>query len=252
MEVLVFGGTIEGRRIVEWLAERGTCDIVACTATAYGASLLPEGPHVTRLRGPLSAEEKERLVRTHDFCCVVDATHPYATHISDSIRELAGEAGLDVVRIVRASAEAGSWASVRDAREAACFLAGTEGPILLTTGSKDLDAFVAGIPNFGERLFVRVLPTTAAIARVEGLGIPLGHVIAMQGPFSMQLNEALVREHGIAYLVTKQSGPEGGFAEKVQAAEACGICLVVIERPRTEEGVSFDQARELLEVRYGL
>lgn len=254
MEVLVFGGTSEGRELVEWLAARGSCDIVACTATEYGASLLPEGPRVTCLRGPLSAREKRQLVAAHDFCCVVDATHPYALHISDSIAELAAEVSLEVVRIVREGADDGDgpWVSVRDATEAAHHLAGTTGNVLLTTGSKDLDAFVAGVPDARERLYVRVLPLASVLERTERLGIPAAHVIAMQGPFSARLNEALIAELDIGHLVTKQSGAAGGFAEKAEAAAACGISLVVIERPRREEGVSLRAAQQLLEERHGL
>lgn len=252
MDVLVFGGTAEGRRLVEWLDGRRSCSVVACTATAYGASLLPAGERVEVVEGPLSAEAKRRLVTAHDFCCIVDATHPYATHISESVAALGREAHLDVVRIVRDGCAEGPWTSVADAAEAARHLTATEGNVLLTTGSRDLPVFVAALPDAGERLYVRVLPTPEVLERVRSLGIPASHVIAMQGPFSEELNVALLREFDIRCLVTKQSGAVGGFDEKVRAAHACGIELVVVERPREEAGVSLAAAQELLEVRYGL
>ena len=252
MEVLVFGGTAEGRQLVEWLAGRASCDVVACTATSYGASLLACGPRVQVLEGPLSDADKRRLMEAHRFACIVDATHPYAQHISQSVADLGRRHDVEVVRVVREGAGEGPWTTVADAREAARLLAGTEGNILLTTGSKDLPAFTEGIPGYAERLYVRVLPVTASLERTQELGIPASHVIAMQGPFSEQLNRALIEELGIAHLVTKQSGATGGFDEKVRAAQACGIDLLVIERPRQEEGLLLPEAEAYLEERYGL
>lgn len=252
MEVLVFGGTVEGRQIVEWLEARGTCKVVACTATDYGARLLEGGSHVTVLRGPLSQDDKRHLMESHDFECVVDATHPYATHISQSIAELAQAYGKDVVRVVRDPAQEGTWVSVRDAHEAAAHLSRVPGNILLTTGSKDLATYVEALADYRDRLFIRILPVMAALDQADKLGIPTSHVIAMQGPCSEDLNKALIRQLDISWLVTKQSGASGGFEEKIRAAEDCGIGLVVISRPCEEEGLTFEEALIALEERYGL
>lgn len=254
MDVLVFGGTSEGRHLVEWLAARGTCDVVACTATAYGASLIARGPHVQTLEGPLATEQKDQLMEEHDFVCIVDATHPYARHISESVANLGERHGVDVVRVVREGARGadGLWTGVADASEAAHLLAGTVGNVLLTTGSKDLATFTGLIPDYAERLYVRVLPVVSSLERTRELGIPASHVIAMQGPFSEQMNRALIEELGIVHLVTKESGPTGGFDEKVRAARSCGVDLVVIERPEEGPGLLLSEAQHLLEERYGL
>lgn len=255
-EVLVFGGTTEGRLITEWLAERGSCDVVSCTATSYGADLVRDHGCVRTVVGPLSGEDKCRLMRAHDFVCIVDATHAYAQHISGSIDELACAAGKEVVRILREEAVAqpdeGAWVSVPYALAAARHLAQTSGNVLLTTGSTDLAAYVEALPDHRERLYVRVLPVGPSVEAARGLGIPASHIIAMQGPFSTDLNRALIKEYDIAHLVTKQSGAAGGFAHKVAAAWECGIELVVIERPSQREGVLLEEAKELLEKRYGL
>jgi precorrin-3B C17-methyltransferase len=252
--VLVFGGTTEGRELVEWLDARGTCHVVACVATEYGAELLREGARVEVVRGPLSPDDKRRLVSEHDFLCVVDATHPYAQHISASVDELARRTGLDVVRVQRDSVEMAykNWTSAKDASEAAQIVAKRKGRVLLTTGTRDLATFVHAMPDYAERLYVRVLPINASLDRVKELGIAASHVIAMQGPFSAALNAALIRELGIACMVTKQSGTTGGFDQKACAAKECGIELVVIERPSTQAGASLATAKRTLEERYGL
>ena len=114
---------------------------------------------------------------------------------------------------------------------------GREGNILLATGMKELPAFAGISPA---RLYPRVLPTGDSIAACERAGIPHRNIIAMQGPFSAELNEALIRQFHIAFLVTKDGGRAGGFQEKVQAAENTGIELVLIRRPE-ETGEPFEE-----------
>ena len=114
------------------------------------------------------------------------------------------------------------------AAHAAAFLAGCSGNVLLATGAKELVAFAALSP---ERLFPRVLPTREGIAACEAAGIPHKNIIAMQGPFSYALNCALMEQFSIRYLVTKDGGAVGGFAEKAQAAQDTGAQLIVVRRP---------------------
>ena len=251
-EVLVFGGTSEGRRLVEWLVARGRCEVVACSATPYGGSLIPAGPRVTSIARPLPEGEIERLMSHGRFACAVDATHPYATSITASVRRAAEVTGTPLVRIVREEAPEGPWVSARDARDAARVVDGMAGNVLLTTGSKDLGAFAEGVSDFEERVFVRVLPVVASLERAEAAGVRTSHIIAMQGPFSEGLNRALISDLGIRVLVTKASGRSGGFEEKVAAAQACGCALVVIDRPLREDGVSLEQAEALLAERFGV
>lgn len=78
-----------------------------------------------------------------------------------------------------------------------------------------------------ERLFVRVLPGTESIEICHKNGILGRQIIAMQGPFSEEMNLALLHQYQIRYMVTKESGASGGFSEKISAAEkgrGIGIC----------------------------
>ena len=159
MEVLVFGGTAEGRRLVEWLDARGSCDIVACTVTDYGASLLPHGSHVTSLQGPLSDDDKRRLMEGHDFACIVDATHPFARHISQSVVQLAASHGKEVVRVVRESSEEGAWTRMPDAAAAA-----TLSPVFwfLTVILRALLPVTVNLASAAPTSIVWVLPSPSA------------------------------------------------------------------------------------------
>ena len=252
-EVLVFGGTSEGRSLAEWLAGRGSCTVAVSSLTEYGGSLVGDLPNVKALTGRLVPEQMEALMRSKPFVCVIDATHPYAAGVSESIARCAEACGLPLHRVIREAEPEGPWTGFDSAEQAASYLAQRPGKVLLTTGSKDLATYVAALPDYRDRLYVRILPVAASIAAADGLGIPANHVVAMQGPFSRELNIALLREFGIGVLVTKASGVAGGFWEKVEAARECGVELVVIHRPvNEEEGCSLEQVEQMLVDDYGL
>jgi precorrin-6x reductase len=80
-----------------------------------------------------------------------------------------------------------------------------------------------------------------SLTACEELGIPHRNIIAMQGPFSIEINEALLRQYQIRYLVTKDGGKVGGFEEKVVAARHTGAQLVVISRPEEGGGASLEE-----------
>ena len=113
------------------------------------------------------------------------------------------------------------------------------GAALITTGSKELAAFTQ-IPDYKERLYLRVLPAVGSIQTCLAFGFPAKRIIAMQGPFSKELNVALMRQFAIKILVTKESGREGGFPEKREAARELGVQLIVLRRPE-EEGFSMTE-----------
>ena len=133
-----------------------------------------------------------------------------------------------------------------DAARAAAYLADRPGRVLLATGAKELPAFAALDPA---RLYPRVLPTLAGIAACEAAGIPHRNILAMQGPFTKELNAALLHQFHIDYMVTKDGGAAGGFAEKAEAAARCGVQLIVLRRP-DDAGETADtilqRCRELL------
>ena len=250
--VLVFGGTFEGRRIAEWLGARGTCQVLYSALTEYGGSLLEGVPNVQALTGPMLPDRMEELMRAYQLTCVIDATHPYASGVSASIAGATQATGTLLYRVIREGEPQGPWVGVANAQEAAEYVAGTQGRVLLTTGSKELPVYARTIPDFTDRVYARILPVASSLAAASELGIPTSHVIAMQGPFSKQLNMALMRELDIAVMVTKASGNAGGFWEKVEAAQECGVQVVVIHRPLDEEGLDADRMCGILEQRHGL
>ena len=245
-KLCVFAGTTEGRELVELLAGQPAA-VTACVATEYGEALLEDREGLTVAAGRLAEAEMEALFRRERFDLVVDATHPYAAEVTENIARACEAAGTAYLRLLRDGGDAPEGAvRVPDAAAAVDCLTGTEGNILLATGAKELGAFA---PLGGERLYPRVLPLVDSLSACGAAGGPASHVIAMQGPFSRELNEALIRQFRIAYLVTKDGGRAGGFEEKAAAAKAAGARLILIRRPR-EDGLGYEdvlqQCREMM------
>ena len=147
----------------------------------------------------------------------------------------------EYLRLLRPASETGDTLSFDSAAETAYWLSEREGRVLLTTGAKELSAFAALDP---ERLIPRVLPSHESLAACEALGIPHRNIIAMQGPFSQELNAAMIRQFGVRYLVSKDGGGPGGFPEKAAAAKETGTQLIVLRRPE-ESGLPFDAVLNL-------
>ena len=234
MKIIIFGGTTEGRLLSHLLAEKGAA-VTVCVATEYGCEEQGEAPGVTVLTGRKTVEEMSELLRGSDLC--VDATHPYAVEVTKSVRRACAGAGVPYRRLLRDRSGDTDAILVDSAEAAAKLLADREGNLLLATGMKELPAF-AGISPV--RLYPRVLPNHESLSACERAGIPHRNILAMQGPFSTELNEALIRQFHIAYLVTKDGGKAGGFEEKLRAAKNTGIELVLIRRPE-ETGESFEE-----------
>lgn len=244
MEILLFGGTTEGRMLAQWLAETGQ-RVTYCAATEYGGALAPEAEGVTVRTGRLDRDGMAALLAAGQFDYAVDATHPYAPLVSANLKAATGEAGVSCLRLVREDvSDDEGWLHAPDAKTAAEMLLGMEGNILLTTGSKELDCYA--VPGLRERVFPRVLPTLDSLSRCLELGFSPAHIICMQGPFSRALNAAMAEQLDIKVMVTKASGGTGGFWDKAAAARDAGAALLVIDRPCRETGLSLEEMKAFL------
>ncbi len=252
-KVLIFGGTTEGRRLTEYLASQKIRTHV-CVATDYGESLLPESAYVTSESRRMDAEQMSRWIKEYDPAFVVDATHPYARLVSDHVEEACRKCQKPYLRLIRETKK-GTLASgaiwVENLEEAIRYLSDTEGNILVTTGSKELQAFTE-LPNYQERVFARVLSLPSVVDKCQGLGFEGRHLICMQGPFSVEMNLAMLKDFKIRFLVTKEAGAAGGFPEKCLAAEKADAKLVVIGRPKDKKGLGEEELYTYLKEELGL
>ena len=243
--VALFGGTSEGRLLAGVLAEAGAA-VSVFVATSYGEEQMQPSERVSIRSGRLDSGEMLELFKAESFACVVDATHPYAREVTTNLSAAADRAGLFYLRINRESSDYDGEIEAESAEAAARYLDRIDGNVLLTTGSNTIALFTS-IENWRERVFARVLPDAEVIGKCIDLGFPRRNLICMQGPFTHEMNVATIKMYGITALVTKDSGKEGGFTEKLSAARECGIKLMVIRRlDDNNVGVSVEKALAII------
>lgn len=281
-------GRVLADRLKEIGERNGRRKIQICcfTATEYGKSLISPGKNLDVHSGRLTEVDMVREIRekTTEDAVIIDATHPYAAAVTENIRKACAEVGREYIRVLRGTtikeetpdghapadrAAEGAGRTVGEqmapdsfyelpdgnivvgsTEEAAAWLAGTEGNVLLTTGSKELRVFTS-VPDYRERLFARVLSLPSVVASCADLGFQGKNLICMQGPFSEEMNIALIHQTKAKYLVTKDTGREGGFPEKESAAKACGCRMIIIRRPLEEKGISVEECIRRIREKFG-
>ncbi|KMZ55466.1 precorrin-6A reductase [Dorea sp. D27] len=245
-KILLFAGTTEGRELAEFLRGQGISAYVS-TATEYGRECVGEGGSITVCAGRMDEGDIRTFIETHAIALAVDATHPFATVATENIRRACEACGTGYIRCLRErqqieAADGMVWVdSVEDAVD---YLKRKDGNIFISTGSKELRHYTE-IPGYEDRCYARVLSTKEAVEESIGLGFRGRHLIAMQGPFSRELNVGMLQYAQAGYFVTKESGKAGGFEEKADAAKETGAVLVVIGRP-PESGLNLEETKAYL------
>lgn len=245
--IWVFSGTHDGNQLANHIAASGQ-PVVVSTASDYGAELVAQDcPGVTTLSGRLGMERRRELLTQSQALAIIDATHPYASEMSQQLITLSSDTGLPYLRYERPQAETPADAHYCDSVEAAAQQAANLGKrIFLATGSKDLGTFVGTPGTTPANWFVRLAPDPHYLQNAITLGIPRGQLCAMQGPFSQESNQILWQSWQIDCVVTKESGEQGGFGAKANAAKALGIPLVVITRPQVDYPHSVANAQDVV------
>ena len=234
MKILIFGGTTEGRLLGQELLALGA-EVTVSVATQLGGEALANRKGLTLWVGRKNADELAECVSGYDQC--IDATHPYAVEATANIKSACLRAGIPLRRLLRPASPTDGVIQVDSCGQAAEFLSKQTGNILLTTGAKELSAFASLDKN---RLFARVLPSVQGICACEEIGLPHRNILALQGPFGQKLNEAMLEQYQISWLVTKDGGTVGGFLEKIQAAKALQIPVILVGRP-ADAGESMEE-----------
>lgn len=249
-EMIIFGGTTEGRRLAEFCAEHQIMAYIS-VVSEYGAGLLPESDCLHILEKRMDALEMEAFFKKNNIKLVIDATHPHAKTVTENINNVCNKMQLDCFRVIRALEEPVSDARYFDrVEDAAAYLKAQEEKkayqhIFITTGSKELSAFCA-LTDFERRCIVRVLDSAEAVDNCRKLGFLNSHILSLRGSFTKEQNQSQFLKYRADVLVTKDSGAWGGFREKIEAAKACGMEILVVRRPK-EEGVTLEEMCELLQ-----
>ena len=195
--IWVIAGTKSGWELTSGLLKMDY-PVLATTATDYGARLLEKHENLTVSTGRKGKEELKALAARHSVRLIIDASHPYSVEVSENAMAIAREAGIPYLRYERENIDTYDCRKFRDYADAARYLAGTEGNILLTIGTNNMKYFT-GIDN--KRLYARIAPFMGSLEACESLGFQPGQILAMSFRFSRGFNSALYRELEIKFLV---------------------------------------------------
>ncbi|MCR5101064.1 MAG: precorrin-6A reductase [Butyrivibrio sp.] len=242
--IIIFGGTTEGRILAEKLSENNISSIYL-VATEYGKQPVHESEYINIQSGRLDNKKMLELFKKEKPSVIVDATHPYAEIVKKEIKTALES--YDKIPFYRIEREE-DHISYKDclffdsAKECADSLEKTEGNIFLTTGSKELYAFCEN-ENLRKRIIARVLPNEESIKICMDNGLNGKQIVAIQGPFSIEMNIAFLKEYNAKYLVLKESGKAGGEAERIEAAKKVNAKAYIIKRPQRESNsISLNEA----------
>lgn len=228
--ILVLGGTSDSIEICNLLNEKKVDYIVSVT-TSYGEDLAKKCSNKIILK-KMTIEDMVDFINENSITKIIDATHPYAVEVSTNAIKASKITNIKYLRFERESliknVDYENKYIVNDINEA-CEVANKIGHnIFIGTGSKNLYIYKEKIKN--KNLIPRVLPTSEVLISCEELGFKADNIIAMKGPFSVEMNESTYKQYNIDLVITKESGAAGGFLEKIQACENLNIPVIIIRR----------------------
>ena len=225
MRILILGGTGEARELAAGLTADGA-DVLSSLAGRVSNPRLPDGP--VRIGGFGGADGLAAFLRDEKITHLVDATHPFAAQITANAAAAAAATGLPRLVLRRPGWPADpSWRLVPDVTAAAAAVRDWPGEaVFLTTGRRDLSAFAA---DDSHQFLVRTVdpPDGPVPSRMT--------LLLDRGPYTVAGESALIREHRIGLLVTKDSGGPM-TAAKLTAARDLGVQVVLVERPPLPPG----------------
>jgi precorrin-6A/cobalt-precorrin-6A reductase len=231
----LIGGTSESVALaIAFTHQHLPCTVSVTTAAAQAR--YPQNPLLRVVVGQFQPEDLPAFLEQEQIGAILDASHPYATEISQLAITMAAEYHLPYLRFERGkltgSTPGSSDSAVGSVASLATWLAGANllgQRVLLTLGSKALPQFLP----WQERctLFARILPTSAALQAAASGGFKRDRLFALFPPISHDLERALWQHWQISMVVTKASGQPGGEAIKRQVAAELGVTLIVIQRP---------------------
>lgn len=236
--VLILGGTGEARLLAERLVEAGELRITLSLA-GRTAHPLPQAGDLRR-GGFGGADGLANWLGANAVDILVDATHPFARHISGNASVAAKKSGIPLVTLERPpwrAVEGDRWIDAASVADATPLLGEAPKAVFLAIGRQELAPFRA-FPQ--HRYIVRSVDPVTAVFQ-----LPNADYILERGPFAEDDERTLFIKHGVDIVVAKNSGGEATYA-KIAAARALGLPVVMVCRPvqRKADATTVDEAME--------
>ena len=213
--ILVFGGTTEGRKAVEMLEEGGSPYFYS-TKTGEQDLTLHYGQ---RIDGALDAEAMQTFCRENDIRLMVDAAHPFAAQLHQTIAEVSDALKIPAIRYERIFPERDASLEWLDSYEQVPHDIKT---LLATTGVQSISK-LKPLEAAGVKVYYRILNRESSIALAQKQGATMEQLCYFEDPKNVPVDADAI--------LLKESGLSGGFQEKVDAAKAKGMRILVLKRP---------------------
>ena len=240
MNILLLGGTKDSTDIIKHLKENYECTIMTTTTTEYGAKLALEAGSDDTIARALLKDEIIELINNSDFDILIDATHPFASHITQTSVSVSRICEIPYIRYERPPLNLKeldtSHLIYADSFEMAGKIIAESYPnenVLHFAGANTMEEILKNVAV--ERFYPRILKVPKSIEKCEKLKIPESHIIPMKGAASLKENIDLIEKYDAGVMITKESGEIGGVIEKIDAANQKDIAIIMIKRPVIKE-----------------
>ena len=215
--ILVFGGTTEGRKAVEVLEEGGSPYFYSTKTGEQDLTL----HHGQRIDGALDTDAMLTFCREHDIRLMVDAAHPFAAQLHQTIAEVSDALKIPAIRYERIFPERDASLEWLDSYDQVPHDIKT---LLATTGVQSITK-LKPLEAAGVKVYYRILNRESSIALAQKQGATMEQLCYFEDPKNVPVKADAI--------LLKESGLSGGFQEKVDAAKARGMRILVLKRPET-------------------
>lgn len=240
IKILLLGGTKDSTDIIKHLKENYDTYILTTTTTEYGSKLALEAGSDDTISRPLLKPEIIEIINNSDFDFLIDATHPFAEHITQTSASISKICDIAYIRFERPALsfddiDTSHIIFAKSFEDAGRIISEKfpDGNVLHFAGANTMEDVLKNVSV--DKFYPRILKVQKSIEKCEKLEIPEEHIIPMKGAASLEENIDLIEKYDASVMITKESGEIGGVIEKIEAANIKDISLIMIKRPVIKE-----------------
>ncbi len=240
MKIFLLGGTKDSTNIIRHIKEKYDAYILTTTTTEYGSRLARESGSDDTIARPLLKNEITDMIVNDNFDLLIDATHPFASHITQTSASIARELKIPYIRFERPTTNLENidtshihYINSFDDAGKLIEIEFPKGNVLHFAGANTMENILKHVS--AKRFYPRILKVESSLEKCEILGIEPSHIIAMTGAASLEENIELIEKYDAKVMITKESGEVGGVIEKIQAANHKDVAVIMIQRPKIDD-----------------
>ncbi|MDL2246724.1 precorrin-6A reductase [Methanobrevibacter sp. OttesenSCG-928-K11] len=239
LRVFLMGGTKDSIDIIKFLKKEYDVYILTTTTTEYGSTLAIKGGSDSVIANPLPKEDILKILTEKNFDIFIDATHPFAEHVTQTAIECAKIMKIPYIRFERPTSNFENSLNEKIHLVISFDDAGkliskkwNEDNVLHLAGANTLKDILKSIPP--EKIYPRILNLENSIKKCDELKIPKENIIILNGVSTKEENINLIKKINAKVIISKDSGEVGGVPAKIEAANELGIDIIIIKRPKID------------------